>query len=76
MRRWRIGSTLEAKIYKAIDSLEAVLQHNLSDLSTWLPMEYELNQTYGEDKTAFSEYMRELRREAREDTVRKIREGK
>lgn len=69
-------STLEAKIYKAIDSLEAVLQHNLSDLSTWLPMEYELNQTYGEDKTAFSEYMRELRREAREDTVRKIREGK
>jgi len=39
-------------------------------------MEYELNQTYGEDKTAFSEYMRELRREAREDTVRKIREGK
>ena len=69
-------STLEAKIYKAIDSLEAVLQHNLSDLSTWLPMEYELNQTYGEDKTAFSEYMRELRREAREDTVSKIREGK
>lgn len=69
-------STLEAKIYKAIDSLKAVLQHNLSDLSTWLPMEYELNQTYGEDKTAFSEYMRELRREAREDTVRKIREGK
>lgn len=69
-------STQEAKIYKAIDSLEAVLQHNLSDLSTWLPMEYELNQTYGEDKTAFSEYMRELRREAREDTVRKIREEK
>ena len=54
-------STLEAKIYKAIDSLEAVLQHNLSDLSTWLPMEYELNQTYGEDKTAFSEYGRENR---------------
>lgn len=69
-------NTLEAKIYKAIDSLEAVLQHNLSDLSTWLPMEYELNQTYGEDKTAFSEYMRELRREAKEDTVKKIREEK
>jgi len=66
-------STLEARIYKAIDSMEAVLQHNSSDLSTWLPMEYELNQTYGEDKTAFSEYMRQLRREAREDTVKKIR---
>lgn len=26
--------TMEAKIYKAIDSLEALIQHNLSDLAT------------------------------------------
>ena len=31
--------TPEAKIYKAIDNLEAVIQHNLSDLSTWIPRE-------------------------------------
>ncbi len=67
--------TLEAKIYKAIDGMEAVIQHNMSDLSTWIPLEYELNQVYAEDKVAFSEYMRQLRRVTREDTVRKLREG-
>ena len=67
--------TLEAKIYKAVDGMEAVIQHNLSDLFTWIPLEYELNQVYAEDKVAFSEYMRELRRVTREDTVQKLREG-
>ena len=67
--------SLEAKIYKAIDNMEAVIQHNRSDLSTWLPLEYELNQVYGEGNVAFSEYMKELRRVTREDTVRKLREG-
>ena len=67
--------TLEAKIYKAIDGLEAVIQHNMSDLSTWIPLEYELNQTYAEDKVAFSEYLKELRRVTREDTIKKIQEG-
>lgn len=38
--------TVEAKIYKAIDSLEALIQHNASDLSTWIPKEYKLNLTY------------------------------
>lgn len=31
--------TIEAKIYKAIDGMEAVIQHNISDLSTWIPMD-------------------------------------
>lgn len=66
--------TLEAKIYKAIDNMEAVIQHNLSDISTWIPLEYELNQTYGTDKVAFSPYMRQLRAITREDTIRKIQE--
>ena len=64
--------TLEAKIYKAIDGLEAVIQHNLSDLSTWIPLEYELNKTYANDKVAFSEYLTLLRREILRDTLRKI----
>ena len=63
--------TLEAKIYKAIDNLEAVIQHNISDLATWIPKEYELNKTYGDDKVAFSEYLRDLRAEVRRDTERK-----
>lgn len=68
--------TLEARIYKAIDGLEAVLQHNESDLSTWIPHEYALNQTYASDKVAFSPYLTELRQVLKEDTLRKIEEEK
>lgn len=66
--------TPEAKIYKAIDGLEAVIQHNASDLSTWIPREYELNKTYANDKVAFSEYLTALRQEIREDTLKKLGE--
>ena len=68
--------TTEAKLYKAIDSLEAVIQHNFSDISTWLPREYELNVNYANDKVTFSEYMTELREEIRKDTLEKIEAGK
>ena len=67
--------TLEAKIYKAMDGLEAVIQHNISDLSTWIPREYDLNMTYADDKVAFSEYLTKLREEIREDTKKKIEKG-
>lgn len=66
--------TIEAKVYKAIDSLEALIQHNISDLSTWIPREYELNKTYADDKVAFSEYLKTVREEVRKDTLRKLRE--
>ena len=68
--------TAEAKIFKAIDGMEAVLQHNISDISTWLPNEYELNQTYVTDKVTFSAYLKEVREELRKDTVKKIEENK
>ena len=68
--------TLEAKIYKAIDGMEAVIQHNISDISTWIPREYELNVTYADDKVAFSEYLKEVREEIRKDTFAKIAEEK
>ena len=67
--------TPEAKLYKALDNLEAVLQHNESDISTWLPLEYTLNMTYGDDKVAFSEYLKGLRAEIRADTQKKIDEA-
>ena len=68
--------TVEAKIYKAIDGLEAVIQHNESDLATWIDREYRMNLTYAEDKVAFSPALQALRRAIREDTERKILEGK
>ena len=68
--------TEEARIYKAIDSLEAVIQHNMSDLSTWIPKEFELNLTYADDKVAFSDYLISLRQAILEDTINKVEQGK
>ena len=68
--------TVEAKVYKAIDGLEAVVQHNISEIDTWIPREYELNLTYANDKVEFSEYLKTLREEIRKDTVEKIEESR
>ena len=67
--------TLEAKIYKAMDSLEAVIQHNESDIATWEPHEYKLNRTYAYDRVAFSDYLKELRAAIRQETETKIAES-
>lgn len=67
--------TLESKIFKAIDGMEAVLQHNESDLSTWIPHEYQLNRVYCEDKVKFSEYLIAVRKLLKEETDIKIEKG-
>ena len=64
--------TIEARIYKAIDGLEALIQHNAAELDTWIPHEYELNMTYADDKVAFSPYLTQLREAVRADTAEKI----
>ncbi len=65
--------TLEAKVYKALDNLEAVQQHNESPLSTWLPLEHELQLTYGGDKVGFSPYMQALKAQLNADSIEKMR---
>lgn len=64
--------TDEARLYKALDKLEAVIQHNESDIATWLPREYELNLTYADENVAFSDYLKRLREEIRRETMDKI----
>ena len=64
--------TQEAKIYKALDKMEAVIQHNESDISTWLPLEYDLQLTYGEENVQFSPYMQQLKAEVNDWTRKKI----
>lgn len=71
-REMELRETAEAKLYKSIDGLEALIQHNISDLSTWIPKEYELNLHYADDKVAFSSYLMKLREEIRSDTKTKI----
>lgn len=68
--------TPEAKLYKSIDKLEAVIQHNESPISTWEMHEYELNRTYATDIVQFSGYLKGLRAEMLKDTNDKIEAGK
>ena len=68
--------TPEAKIFKALDKLEALIQHNESPIDTWAENEYELNKTYAFDTVAFSAWLTDLRKEILRDTLDKIdREG-
>ena len=55
--------TEEAKIVKALDRMEAVITHNEGDPNTWLPLEYDLQRTYGVKEAAFSPVLKELRAE-------------
>lgn len=64
--------TKEAKIYKSLDKLEALIQHNESPIDTWSENEYDLNKTYAFDTVAFSEWLTELRNEILKDTLDKI----
>ena len=68
-------ATTEARIYKALDKMEAVLQHNESDISTWLPLEYDLQLTYGAENVAFSPYLQGLKDELNRQTREKIAEN-
>lgn len=69
-------SSMESKIYKALDKMEVLIQHNEADISTWIPLEYELNLTHGEKEVEFSKYMRELKQTINEDTINKIQYSK
>ena len=66
--------TEEAKIYKALDKVEAIIQHNESDISTWAENEYDLNLTYGVEQAAFSPYLKSFREAVREETLEKMEE--
>ena len=67
--------TPEAKFYKALDRLEAVIQHNEAPLSTWLELERGLNLTYGVDDCAPFPFLAELRAMANLETKLKLAQG-
>ena len=70
-REMKEQQTSEAKLYKALDKLEALIQHNEADLSTWIPLEYDLQMTYGTKECSFDRYINELRNMVREDSRKK-----
>lgn len=64
--------TTEARLYKALDNMEALISHNEADISTWLPREYVLNLSYGTENASFSAWTRQLKAEIDNDTRAKI----
>ena len=64
--------TTEARLYKALDKLEALIAHDESDISTWLPLEYDLQLTYGRENMTFSPFLTSVRSLVDEWTKQKI----
>lgn len=60
--------TPEAKLYKALDKLEAVISHNEADIRTWEPHEYGLQLTHGAENVTWSEWLTALKAEIDRDT--------
>ena len=65
--------TAEARLYKALDRMETIIQHNEAPISTWLPLEYEKNLVYGKEQCAFSPYTSALQERVKNDCQEKIR---
>lgn len=65
-------TTNEAKLWKALDMLEALISHNEADLSTWLPLEDELQLTYGQSECGEFEYTNDLRALVRQVSEEKL----
>ena len=64
--------TAEARLYKALDKLEAVVQHNEAPLSTWIERERTLNLTYAVPECAAFPYLARTRELVLRDTERKL----
>ena len=64
--------TEEAKLFKALDKLEAIVSHNESPLDTWLELEFTENLIYGDENVTHSEYLTKLREELKQDSINKI----
>jgi putative hydrolase of HD superfamily len=62
----------EARLFKALDKLEAVIQHNESPIDTWIPLEFELNKTYANEEVKGIAILENLREVVRQDTIKKL----
>ena len=60
-----------AKLCKALDRMETIIQHNEAPLSTWLPLVYEKNQVYGREQLRLLPYTKELQETVKSDCLGK-----
>ena len=66
--------TFEAKVANALDKLEAQIQHNEADISTWLDVEHRMSSMMGKH-TDFDPVMTQLKELIEEDAVLKLRDA-
>lgn len=66
--------TFEAKVANALDKLEAQIQHNEADISTWLDVEHRMSFMMGKH-TDFDPVMTQLKELIEEDAVLKLRDA-
>lgn len=75
-REFEDEKTDEAKLAKSIDKLEALIQHNEADISTWLPKEYEFNLTGSHHFMQWNEFIKEFKKAVDDQTKAKIAKSK
>jgi len=68
--------TSEAKFAAALDKVEAVMQHNLSDISTWDQGDFNVHPYYKNQYFDFDPFMREFKDEIDKQSMEKILEAK
>lgn len=66
--------TKEAKLYKCLDKLEVLIQHNEASLDTWIDLEKKLQLVYGDEECNEFEFMKRFREQVRQDTILKLEE--
>lgn len=66
------GISGEARLVHALDKMEALIQHNEASIDTWLPLEYELQLTYGQEEAGAFPYTKELRKMIEADSLNKM----
>jgi putative hydrolase of HD superfamily len=66
------GLSLEAKLAKAIDNLEVQIQHNLADISTWEPVEYDLVRTKMDPHCNYDSFLTSLCQAVKSEAEKKM----
>lgn len=70
------GATKEARFCKALDKIEAVMAHNEMPISTWLPLEYDLQLNHGIKECSEFPMLSNLRLMVQQQTKQKIKQEK
>ncbi|MBQ6864971.1 MAG: HD domain-containing protein [Clostridia bacterium] len=66
------NQTKEAKLFHALDKMEALISHNEAPLETWIEREYVDNLEYGQQAVQFSDWTLALKEEIKQQSIKKI----